>query len=95
MITATFCRKAHGWTGDARVYRLSEPVKTCEEGIVTEYVIVSAVDVPFSGTETYIFPAVKEGEVIDWGELPGSLKGTLLHEDAIKAAGWRLKGETA
>lgn len=54
--------------------------KTCE----THFVITSAADVIYSGPETYIFPANSLGEVTDWGELPGSLRGSLNHETAIK-----------
>ena len=81
---ATFVKKAKGFRGDARVYRLSEPL----EG--HSLVIVSAVTVPL---ETYIFPANYDGSPIDFGELPGSVQGTLQHSDALAAAGYVVEGE--
>jgi len=49
----------------------------------TFYVVTSAVLVPFSGAETYIFPCSEVGEILDWMEMPGSFKGGLDHETAI------------
>lgn len=93
MNTATKIRKAKNMSGDASLYKLSEPL----EG--NEYVIVSAVNLEVSlgmilpewqKTETYIFPADEDGEVIDWSELPGSQKGTLDHADALRDAGYEV-----
>lgn len=47
-----------------------------------KFFIVSANTVPYSGPETYVFPANELGEVTDWGELVG-LRGTLDHKEAI------------
>lgn len=71
---------------EQKLWHVDPPVKyqdydTTKE---TEYVISSATDVPFSGPETYIFPANEKGEVIHWGELSGSYKGGLDHDEAIK-----------
>lgn len=54
-------KKLNGFRGDARVYHLSEPLDGAE------YVVVSAVVVPYSGPETYIFPADENGEIVDYG----------------------------
>jgi len=74
--------------GEAYLYRLSEPL----DG--NEYVIVSAVDEPLGQYlrvhETYIFPANEQAEVIDWGELFGSLKDTTDHAEALAAAGYKV-----
>lgn len=51
-------------------------------------VITSAVDVPYSGPETYVFPANEEGEIISWAELVGSYKGKLDHKLALYYAGY-------
>lgn len=80
--TATKIKNLNGWEGDARLYRLSEPL----DG--HEYVIVSAVVAMFSGPETYIFPADPEGEVTGWGELEGSFRGGLDHVEALEGAGY-------
>ena len=83
------------WRGDARVYRLSEPL----EGF--SHVIVSAVTVSFmsplegflggsGGPETYIFGCNKKGEKIDWKELEGSFKGGLDHARALRGARYEI-----
>lgn len=50
----------------------------------TDYIVSSAASVMFSGPETYIFPADEEGTIIDWGELQGSYRGGLDHDEAIE-----------
>lgn len=75
------------WTGTAKLWRVSPPVRfsTLEGGTrETEYVITSATVAIFSGPETYIFPADSEGEVMNWIELPGSYRGDLDHDRAIR-----------
>lgn len=90
--TATFVREIpmKGSLGyhEVRLYQLSEPVDS-EAGPV-EYVYVSAADLPYVGTETYMFPATADGEVIDWGELDGSYRGGLDHEQALINAGYEV-----
>lgn len=83
--TAKFLHRIQGWTGDARLYRLSEPL----DG--REYVIVSAVVAPFSGPETFIFPATVNGEAIDMIEMEGSFKGGLDHTRALRGAGYAIE----
>lgn len=83
MKVAKFIKTIDGWQGDARFYLLSPSLGG------HSHVIVSAV-VTITGPETYIFPATKDGVVADWGELPGSLKGTLEHEAALREAGYRV-----
>ena len=92
--TATFVRNIIGWRGDAKLYRVAPPVSygydsdaDGAEG-TTDHVIVSAARVPFSGPETYIFAADAAGKVINWAEMPGSFRGDLDHEAALKGAGW-------
>lgn len=98
MKTAKFVRRAEGnWIGDARLYRLSEPVKfqnwrTGMEGS-TSYVVVSAVDVPRFGPETYIFAAGADGASLESvHELDGSFQGALDHRKALRDGGWEVKG---
>ena len=45
-----------------------------DEELFSNYVVVSGVD-DFYVCETYIFPADERGNVLDWGELPGSFQG--------------------
>jgi hypothetical protein len=86
MKTAKFIKNGKGYTGDARLYELSEPVEY--EGSTSQFVIVSAASVAFSGPETYIFLANSEGEVTNWGELPGSFRGGFDHEQALRSLGY-------
>jgi hypothetical protein len=86
------------WQGDARLYKLSEPVSYGEclwddeaEKTETEFIVVSANTVVFSGPETYIFPADKDGVVLNWIELSGSFKGGLNHEEALRGAGYEME----
>ena len=71
--------------GNASLYRLTPPLQK------HKYVIVSAVVAPYSGAETYIFPANKQGEVTDWGELEGSFRGSLDHLTALENAGYDIE----
>lgn len=94
--TATKVKSLTGYTGDAALYKLNPPLelrdwadnKTAE----TEYVIVSATFAMFSGPETYIFPAADETseKPSDWGELDGSYRGGLDHEEALRGAGYEV-----
>lgn len=58
-----------------------------DEKIETSFVVTSATVAVFSGSETYIFPANASGEILNWMELPGSYRGELDHERAIKNVG--------
>ena len=63
----------------------------CEPGgPLPRFVIVSAASV-FGAYETYIFEADEAGEVTDWGELDGSFKGGLNHEQALRNAGYEVQ----
>lgn len=96
MKVATELRKLTGFEGNAWLFKLSEPVdydynyNTKQYEKSTNYVVVSAVDVMFSGPETYIFPANEDGKVINWSELEGSFKGGLDHLKALGNAGYEV-----
>jgi len=91
---ATLIRRLTDWRGDAALYRTEPPL----DG--SGYVVVSAVDVAGRfeqyGTprgmqiETYIFAATVDGEVSDYNELSGSMKGTLDHAEALNEAGYEV-----
>lgn len=93
--TAKFVARLTGFTGEARLYKLSPPIAQTDfygtEVAQREYVIVSATVVPFGGPETYIFPATEGGEIADWGELDGSYKGGLDHATALLGAGYEVQ----
>lgn len=85
--------------GNQRLYQLKPPMKY-EDGYgedakkkTAKFVVVSAVAVMCTGAETYIFPADKKGKITDWGELDGSYRGGLDHEQALHNAGYTVEGE--
>lgn len=86
-----------GFRGYAALYRCDPPMAEsgyfAEEGELVktfEYVIASTASVMFSGLETYLFGADAEGNVADWGELPGSSRGDYSHADVLRMAGYTL-----
>jgi len=81
---ATWVKRLDRFNGHAALYKLDPPF----DG--HEFVVVSDVDVMFSGPETYIFPATASGEVTDWIELAGSFRGGRDHARALSGAGYRL-----
>jgi len=62
-----------GFNGHAALYKVDPPIEE------NKYVILSSVNAMFSGNETLIFPADKNGKIKSWGELDGSVRGTLDH----------------
>lgn len=57
-----------------------------------KYVVVSAILCPFDTlrSETYIFPADRDGNITDWGQLPGSFRGEMNHAKALDGAGYEI-----
>jgi hypothetical protein len=101
---AQFVKDLDNFTGEAKLYKVRPAVKFTRydwhDGadrkpveMATEYVAVSAIISPFSGAETYIFPADKDGEIISWGELDGSYRGGLDHEQALLQGGYTIVKE--
>lgn len=70
-----------------KLYRLDRPYtyERTKETVTSEYVVVSATDAPFSGPETYVFQCDEDGVIINWTELPGSIRGDYSHEEIIEA----------
>lgn len=102
MKTATLLKRSIPQSGaDQRLYRLSEPLEDDwgwardddEETPAYEYVVVSAVYATWTGPETYIFGADETGKTVNWSELPGSFRGALDHERALREAGYEVVGE--
>lgn len=95
MGTATVVKsRLGGYRGDAALYLVNPPLRSDWDDKAYEFVVVSSV-VTYSGPETFIFGADNEGEVQDWAELPGSLKGVLDHEQALEGAGYSIVAEAA
>ncbi len=93
MNTATHIRDIEGERGNVALYRLDPPLTythyTEDEELEAHYVYVSAVPhIP----ETYIFPApgpdTVDLEPVSWSELPGSMRDTIDHADALNSAGY-------
>jgi hypothetical protein len=87
--TATFVKTSEHsaeWA-EGRIYKLDPPMADYFDNL-TEYVLVSAATVPFSGPETFIFPCDADGEVDNWMEMDGSYIGGLNHEIALLNAGY-------
>ena len=83
------------WLGDASLYKLSEFIaynepfeKDDPPAEKTEFIVVSSVTAIFSGPETFIFPADKEGNCLNWSQLEGSYQGGLDHIKALNNLGF-------
>jgi hypothetical protein len=92
MKTATLIDLDLNWRGDARLFKLSEPVEY--DNGETEYVIVSACDTFDRGPETFIFPAREDGAAIDYGEMGGSIRGEMDHALALANMGFAIADTT-
>lgn len=93
--TVELVRELDGWRDHAALYKLSSPVgfaRTWDgdgNRVIghTKYVVVSAVDftTPLVGRihETYIFPSDENANITGWCELPGSVRNTTSHKEAL------------
>ena len=89
--TATFVRNVtQGAAINQAVYLLSESYTYQREGDLRCWcVLVSSVVAPdHGGEETFIFPSDGEGNVLDWGELPGSQRYTTSHAEVLRGLGY-------
>jgi len=89
---AVFLRKLSDFRGVAKLYQLDPPMKDYDDK-EHEFVIVSAAIAPYSGPETYVFPADANGNIISWGEMPASQRGTLSHKLVLTEAGYMIDEE--
>jgi hypothetical protein len=55
-----------------------------------KYVITSTSDNMITGQETYMFAADEKGNIIDWGELEGSYRGSLDHKKCFENIGYSI-----
>lgn len=83
-----------GMNGSKRLFRLDPPLRqrdwfADEDDAFTEHeIVVVSAAIAFGSPETYIFPADRSGEITDFGELDGSFRGSLDHEEALRNAGY-------
>ena len=83
---ATYIRDLPKWNSDARLYKLDQPAQFGgDDGEVVRFthVAVSAIHVG-QIPETFVFAADTSGKVISWSELPGSFRGALHHDRALR-----------
>lgn len=88
--------------GRAALYHLSHYIEYTsynEESFTAEkeftyYVICSTVEIKLptieETTETYIFPATEDGQILEFSELSGSSKNTESHEFVLDKLGFKL-----
>ncbi len=96
--TAKLIKKLkRNFRGDARLYKVNPPMKYLEDDKIddsketkTSYVVISATVAMFSGAETYIFSADKNGDITEWSEMEGSYRGSLDHAKALRNAGYKI-----
>jgi len=78
--------------GHAALYQVDPPMEGVELKSNSKrefnYVVVSTAHT--FGLETYIFGADETGDVFNWLELDGSMKGTSSHKKVLKNAGYEL-----
>lgn len=88
-----------GYKGHAALFKLSPPMEghadwddNGNKTIPThEFVVLSAtIAFDHGSAETFIFPADKKGKVTNWGELPGSMRGTLDHDYILWRKGYQV-----
>ena len=75
--------------GRAAVFNVV-PAMEDYDGNKWDHVVVSTAPA-ITGTETYIFPSDPEGNIVDWCELEGSMRGCDSWSDALNNAGYSLE----
>lgn len=93
--TATFVADvSEKFRGCAVLYRCDPPLKGYNflddaDPPSYEYVVASSISNEW-GRETYLFGADGTGRVLDWTELPGSMKDTLDHFVVFDSIGYAI-----
>lgn len=102
MNTATLVKEGlEGFRGEVNLYRLDPPLEGHEYVIVSavelpdlalsmDSLLNAVGGYPIATEETYIFGSDSEGKVVDWSELPGSIKDTKDHAEALREAGYEV-----
>ncbi len=84
---AKFIRVLSGFAGRAELFQCDPPMVDYH-GVPHEYVVASTATVPYSGIETYFFPADRNGKVTSWLELPPSARGSSDIDGLLGDAGY-------
>lgn len=97
MKTATFVRDvSDNFNGTAHLFKVNPPIAFSdswdEETLTTEYIVASSLTAAFDTgrPETFLFPTNEEGVILDWGELPGSQRGTTNIDAVLTEAGYEV-----
>jgi hypothetical protein len=85
MKTAEYIKDVSGFTGEAKLYKITKEIETNKLNV--SYVVVSATFV-LDRCETYIFESDKNGNVTNWFELEGSCNDVYDHEEALINGGY-------
>ena len=70
-----------------KLYKVTPPMWSHSNEGPWGFVIASASK---HANEVYLFGADEDGDIQDWLELPGSMKGTMRHENALENAGYEV-----
>ena len=89
MPTATFLEYVD-WANHtgSRLFRL-EPPPASPNGTVAEFVLVCEASF-ITGLETFIYACDRDGAVLDWEEMEGSIRGKMDYEAALNEAGYEI-----
>lgn len=96
--TATLVRRQRSGGGaDQGLYLMDPPFESMdawsedpEETTRHRYVLASKAYVSWTGPETYLFAADRDGNVTDWAELSGSLRGDYTDEEVFDLSGYEV-----
>jgi len=97
MKIAYFKKNLVDFTGDAALFKVHPAIewerydeRGNKEKKKSSYIVVSRTDVPYSGLETYIFPASASGKVLSWLELSGSRRGDVGITEVLEDLGYKV-----
>src|ERR1017187_1174798 len=65
------------------VYKMEPPLKGYGDDAKEHSLVLVSANNVMGELETYLFGCDEDGKVIDWGELPGSMKGDVTHQEAL------------
>jgi hypothetical protein len=64
-----------------------------EPPLNNNHFIITSAAITISGPETLVFFANKDGRIVDWGELGGSIRGKLDHANCICNLGYSVTSD--
>jgi len=70
------------------LYKFEPPIKDWDDNLIT-YAVLSSIS-NFFTEETYIFASNEKGDVSNWAELEGSMRGNHTHEEILKNLDYKI-----